>query len=70
MDVIAIGVSWAEFFFKNCDAEFWIASFRRTNYFLESVDQVGGRQLAPGGLEPRTLRLLAVRSDQLGYETS
>ena len=26
--------------------------------------------MAPRGLEPRTLRLLAVRSDQLSYETS
>ena len=26
--------------------------------------------LVPRGLEPRTLRLLAVRSDQLSYETS
>ena len=27
------------------------------------------RRLVPRGLEPRTLRLLAVRSDQLSYET-
>ena len=27
-------------------------------------------ELVPRGLEPRTLRLLAVRSDQLSYETS
>ena len=26
--------------------------------------------MVPRGLEPRTLRLLAVRSDQLSYETS
>ena len=26
--------------------------------------------MVPGGLEPRTLRLLAVRSNQLSYETS
>ena len=26
--------------------------------------------MLPRGLEPRTLRLLAVRSDQLSYETS
>ena len=26
-------------------------------------------QMAPRGLEPRTLRLLAVRSNQLSYET-
>ena len=28
------------------------------------------RQMVPRGLEPRTLRLLAVRSNQLSYETS
>ena len=27
-------------------------------------------QMVPRGLEPRTLRLLAVRSNQLSYETS
>ena len=27
-------------------------------------------KMVPRGLEPRTLRLLAVRSDQLSYETS
>ena len=27
-------------------------------------------QVVPRGLEPRTLRLLAARSDQLSYETS
>ena len=29
----------------------------------------GQKQMVPRGLEPRTLRLLAVRSDQLSYET-
>ena len=28
------------------------------------------RKVVPRGLEPRTLRLLAVRSNQLSYETS
>ena len=28
------------------------------------------RRMVPRGLEPRTLRLLAVRSNQLSYETS
>ena len=37
--------------------------------FLEAPDQVY-RRVVPRGLEPRTLRLLAVRSDQLSYETS
>ena len=34
-------------------------------------DCVSGRRnkMVPRGLEPRTLRLLAVRSDQLSYET-
>ena len=32
--------------------------------------QPSERSLVPRGLEPRTLRLLAVRSDQLSYETS
>ena len=29
-----------------------------------------GKNMVPRGLEPRTLRLLAVRSNQLSYETS
>ena len=29
----------------------------------------GGKEVVPRGLEPRTLRLLAVRSNQLSYET-
>ena len=28
-----------------------------------------GKEVVPRGLEPRTLRLLAVRSNQLSYET-
>ena len=28
------------------------------------------KKMVPRGLEPRTLRLLAVRSNQLSYETS
>ena len=32
--------------------------------------QPSERSLVPRGLEPRTLRLLAARSDQLSYETS
>ena len=30
---------------------------------------VAGSNMVPRGLEPRTLRLLAVRSNQLSYET-
>ena len=30
----------------------------------------GAAKVVPRGLEPRTLRLLAVRSNQLSYETS
>ena len=30
---------------------------------------VAGFNMVPRGLEPRTLRLLAVRSNQLSYET-
>ena len=36
--------------------------------FLEAPDQVY-RRVVPRGLEPRTLRSLAVRSNQLSYET-
>ena len=33
-------------------------------------EDVNVHKMVPRGLEPRTLRLLAVRSDQLSYETS
>jgi hypothetical protein len=34
------------------------------------VQSYSKRHMVPRGLEPRTLRLLAVRSNQLGYETT
>ena len=46
----------------------------RNAYMLEEQHAVRGdttpRHMVPRGLEPRTLRLLAVRSDQLSYETT
>ena len=36
---------------------------------LKYNTQVGNAKVVPRGLEPRTLRLLAVRSNQLSYET-
>ena len=46
--------------------------FPKSEFFFipESTDQVGGRKMAPHVLELRTLQLLAVRSDQLSYETN
>ena len=33
------------------------------------TEDATGKKVVPRGLEPRTLRLLAVRSNQLSYET-
>ena len=39
-------------------------------YVLQFRTKKKLQQMVPRGLEPRTLRLLAVRSNQLSYETS
>ena len=38
-------------------------------FMAEPADGCQAKKLVPRGLKPRTLRLLAVRSNQLSYET-
>ena len=44
--------------------------FHGTRYhYVTMIDSARTVKMVPRGLEPRTLRLLAVRSNQLSYET-
>ena len=50
---------------------YWLCASPRPSTFFEGVAHKGlCGKVVPRGLEPRTLRLLAVRSNQLSYETS
>ena len=49
----------------------WVVTkgFECFPFKIEVQTQVGNAEVVPRGLEPRTLRSLAVRSNQLSYET-